>query len=296
MMESGVFDPRWTARLAPLSFHPRGPAEGPRVGRHESHRRGRAGDFLDRRAYAPGDDRRRIDWTVFARTDRWTVREEREDTNLRASLLLDVSPSMTFSADGRGTKLRYGAGLLAALAFVLHHGREAAGVGFFDRALLSFQTPQTGNDVLSRLFAQLQHPPTGAPGCFQDSFREFRSRWRGRGAVVVVSDFLGPLDDILSGFRLLCAGGLDVSALQVLDPVELDLAFQGNRRFQDLETGDLIRGDPAVMAESYARIMAARQSALSRGMAALGVDYQRFITKQPVDEAVATFLHRRAAR
>jgi uncharacterized protein (DUF58 family) len=251
---------------------------------------------LDRRAYSPGDDRRRIDWTVFARTDRWTVREEREDTNLRVALLLDVSPSMTFSADGRGTKRRYGAGLLAALGFVLHRGREAAGVGFFDRTLLSFQSPRTGSDVLARLFDQLQHPPIGAPGCFQDSFREFLSRSRGRGAVAVVSDFLGPLEDVLSGFRLLCARGADVSALQVLDPVELDLSFRGSRRFHDLETEEILRADPAALAESYARLMAARQSSLFRGLAALGVDYQQFLTDQPVDEQLAAFLHRRAAR
>jgi hypothetical protein len=81
-----------------------------------------------------------------------------------------------------------------------------------------------------------------------------------------------------------------------LDPVELDLSFRGSRRFHDLETEEILRADPAALAESYARLMAARQSSLFRGLAALGVDYQQFLTDQPVDEQLAAFLHRRAAR
>ncbi|MBK8576395.1 MAG: DUF58 domain-containing protein [Elusimicrobia bacterium] len=244
MSHSAVFDPRWVGRLG-VVFRPRGAAGGPLAGHHASVRRGRAGEFIDRRAYSPGDDVRRIDWNVYARSDRWTVREEREDTNLRATLLLDVSASMGFSADGRVPKIRYAAGVLAALGYVLQRGRDAFGWGFFHETLLSFSPPRAGTDVLARLFNQLEDPPVGKIGRFEESFRVFNTQSAGRGAVVVVSDFLGPLEDVLAGLRMLRAARGDLSALQVLDPVELDLSFRGVRRFQDMETSDSLRGDPS---------------------------------------------------
>lgn len=259
-------------------------------------RRGRAGEFVDRRAYSPGDDQRRIDWKVYARSDRWTVREEREDTNLRVSFLLDVSASMTFSANGRISKGRYAGGLLAALGYVLHRNRDAMGWGFFDQTLLSYQSPRAGADVLVRLFDQLQNSPQGKIARFQAAFQAFLSLSAGRGSIVVVSDLLGPLDDILAGFRWLRTAGRDISALQVLDPVELDLSFRGVRRFDDLESDDRLRGDPESLAESYQKIMSARQATLIRGLGALSVNHQLFRTDRPADEEVAAFLHRRNSR
>ena len=296
MSNSSPFDPRWVARLSGLVFRPRGPSEGPLAGRHESVRRGRAGEFIDRRAYSPGDDRRRIDWKVYARSDRWTVREEREESNLRVVLLMDVSASMTFSADGRISKQRFAVGLLAGMGYVLHLGREALGWGFFGETLLSFQPPRAGAEVLARLYHQLQQAPAGKIGHFQDSFRAYGAQSSGRGAVVVVSDLLGPLDDILSGFRWLRAVGRDISVLQVLDPVERDLSFRGVRRFEDLELADVFRGDPEVLAASYQKKMAARQSALIRGLTSLSVDHQLCLTDTPVDEALSSFLRRRQSR
>ncbi len=296
MIEPSPFDPRWGARLGGLVFRPWGTAEGPLAGHHESVRRGRAGEFVDRRAYSPGDDRRRIDWKVFARSDRWTVREEREDTTLCVSLLLDVSASMGFSDGLRRSKQRYAAGLLAGLGYVLHQGRDAMGWGFFEQTLLSFQSPRAGADALARLFAQLNELPPGKIAHFSKSFQAFLRQWGGRGAVVVVSDFLGPLDDIFSGFRLLRAVSKDLSALQVLDPVELDLSFSGIRRFEDMESSDFLRADPEILAESYQKKMAVRQSALVRGFHALAVDHFLFRTDRPIDEELARYLHRRESR
>ena len=293
---SSPFDPRWVARLGGLVFRPRATARSPLAGHHESVRRGRAGEFEDRRAYAPGDDRRRIDWKVFARSDRWTVREEREDATLSVSLLLDVSASMAFSADQRMPKRRYAAGLLAALGYVLHQSRDAVGWGFFEQSLLSFQPPRAGADVLSRLLAQLTVLPSGTTADFQKAFHSFLSQRGGRGAVVVVSDFWGPLDGMISGFRWLRTVSKDVSALQVLDPVELDLSFSGIRRFEDLESADRLRADPTVLAESYQKKMADRQSSLIHQLGSLSVDHYLFRTDKPVDESLAHFLHRRESR
>lgn len=139
--------------------------------------------------------------------------------------------------------------------------------------------------------------PQGTIARFLKSFQAFLAQPLGRGAMVVVSDFLGDLNDILSGFRWLRSRGRDISALQVLDPVELDLSFRGARRFNDLESSDALRADPeGLFRHSYQKLMGARQSALSRGLSALSVDHVLFRTDRPVDEGLAAFFRHRSLR
>lgn len=293
MTDTPLFDPRWVERLGALVFRSRGPTEGMLAGRHASPRQGRMGEFVDRRVYVPGDDRRRIDWKYFARSDRWTVREDREDTHQRVVLLIDVSSSMAFSAEGRFTKIRYAAGLSAGLGFVLQQSGDALGWGFFEHTLLSLQSPRSGPEVMPRFTHHLPTPGIGKGAHFKDSFLTFRAQSPGRMAVVVLSDFLGSLDDIFAGFRVLCSSGQDISALQVLDPVELDLSFKGVRRFEDLEGSDWFRGDPDVLAESYQQKMDERQRVLSQRFSSLSVSHHLCRTDQPIDEGLALFLKRR---
>jgi hypothetical protein len=113
---------------------------------------------------------------------------------------------------------------------------------------------------------------------------------------VVVSDFLGSLDDVFSGFRRLTTAWGDVSALQVLDPVELDLAFTGPHRFEDLESGDVLSVDLELVQQAYRTNMETRQLKLVRGLAGLSVDHHLCRTDRPVEMELSAFLRRRAGR
>lgn len=291
-----AFDPRWAVRLAPLVFRARGPADGGRTGRHPGVRRGGGGDFLDQRPYVPGDDRRRIDWRVFARTDRWTVREERDDADRRVLLALDVSRSMSYVVPPRPAKIRFAAGLLAALAHVLRRGREAAGLVFFDDAARGGCPLGASPDAWDRLDRALAAPPEGGQTDYRVSSRGILAALPPRAAAVVVSDFLGALDGLADLFRALRVGGRDVTAFQVVDPVEQRLAAWGPRRFVDLESGRTIRADAAAVAASYNERFARRQAALAALAGSLGVDHALFTTGAPVDEQLARCLLQRDAR
>lgn len=295
--ESKSLDLSWLARLGPVRFFPRGSVEGSSSGRHAGTRLGRAGEFVDRRAYSPGDDHRRIDWNYFARSDRWTVREEREESHLRAVLLIDVSRSMAFCGGHRKSKSHYAMHLSAGLAHVFRRSRESFGWGFFEQSLLSYQPPRMGDEMWSRFLFSLQNSPVGRKTSFAHALGSFLKRARGQGAVIVVSDFLGPLDDVFSGFRLLTTAWRDVCALQVLDPAELDLSLDGgDGRMEDLESAESLHFDLNTVQEAYRAKMEHRQLLLSRGLAALSVDYHLCRTDRPVYAELAAFLRRRAGR
>ncbi|MBK8871413.1 MAG: DUF58 domain-containing protein [Elusimicrobia bacterium] len=295
--ESKSLDLSWLARLGPARFFPRGSAEGPSSGRYTGSRRGQAGEFVDRRAYSPGDDHRRIDWKFYARSDRWTVREEREESHLRAVLLIDVSRSMTFSGAHRNPKSHFAMHLSAGLAHVFRRCQESFGWGFFEQTLLSYQPPRRGDEMWSRFLFSLQNIPIGHKTSFAHALGSFVQRARGRGAVIVVSDFLGPLEDVFGGFRLLTTAWRDVCALQILDPVELDLSLGGGAgRIEDLESSDSLNVDLDTVHEAYRSKMENRQLSLTRGLAALSVDYHLCRTDRPVDAELSAFLRRRAGR
>lgn len=294
---STSLDLSWVARLGPARFFPRGSTEGLVSGRHAGTRLGRAGEFVDRRAYCPGDDRRRIDWKFFARSDRWTVREEREESHLRVVLLIDVSRSMSFFGGHRNPKSHFAMHLSAGLAHVLRQCRESFGWGFFEQSLLSYQAPRMGDEMWNRFLFSLQTSPVGHKTSFVNSLGSYAARARGRGAVVVVSDFLGSLDDLFGGFRRLTTVSRDVSALQVLDPTELDLSMEGGgHRLDDLESAESLDVDLDVVQEAYRTKMERRQLLLTRGLAGLSVDHHLCRTDRPVDGELLAFLRRRARR
>jgi hypothetical protein len=161
--------------------------------------------------------------------------------------------------------------------------------------LIGFHPARSGADQLNRLLALLENSPEGGASDFGAGLREAARRLTRRGIAVVVSDFLGPVENILGGFRFLRAARQDLIALQVLDPRELDLDLKGGRLFEDLESGDRLAIDPALVATAYRERMGIRQRALARGLAALQADHALLTTDRPLEEQLAHFLRRRAA-
>src|SRR3954453_4205636 len=137
-----LFDPASLAALGRIEIIARWVVDGFMSGLHRSPRKGFSVEFAEYRPYQPGDDLRYIDWKIVARADRWVVKQYEEETNLRASIVLDVSRSMAWSGSVLGgtesgsaatlTKLAYGEHLAAAIALLLLRQRDAVGLVRFD--------------------------------------------------------------------------------------------------------------------------------------------------------------------
>lgn len=270
--------------------------EGALAGRHRSLRHGQSLEFAGHRAYSPSDEWRHIDWKVFARTDRWVVREQQDETNLRAVVLLDTSRSMSFGVEGRLPKLRYASILVAALSYLLIHRRESAGLGLFDGGLRDFLPARGGAPHLARLLDRLEGVAAGETTDFTRALREAGQRLPRRSLIVIVSDFLGSPEDIFAAVRVLLARKHDVSAIQVLDPAERDLPFRGDIVFQDMETGAVLKANADEVRRDYERRMRERLDKIARVFGSLGVDHHVIWTDQPLDAGLSAFLGRRAVR
>jgi uncharacterized protein (DUF58 family) len=289
-----LLDPLFLAKLPTMELRARRVVEGAAAGRHRSPRRGHSLEFAGHRPYAPSDEWRHIDWKVFARTDRWVVRERQEESNLRCTLLLDVSRSMAFGSQGRPAKLRCAAILAAALAYLLIHRRESVGLGFFGAGLSEFVPARGGAAHLARLLDLLENARAGGSTDLRRSLEEAGSRLPRRGMVVVLSDFLSAAESVLPAARALLARKHEVAALQILDPWERALP-DGNFLFQDMETGESLRADAGEVREDYGRAMADRLESLRHAFDSAGAAYHLFDTSAPLDRELALFLQRRLA-
>ena len=148
-------DPEVVARLGHLDVRARLVVEGFIAGMHRSPFHGFSVEFAEHRPYMPGDPLKNLDWKVWARSDRYLVKQYTEETNLRCHLLVDLSGSMGFqSARAAMSKLDYARSLSAALGYLMLHQQDAVGLLLFADAPLSYVPPRA---VRSHLDVILKH-------------------------------------------------------------------------------------------------------------------------------------------
>lgn len=290
-------DPQLLRRLARLDLVARTIVEGFYAGRRASKRRGFSVEFSDYREYAPGDDPTGIDWTVWARTDRYYLRQHEAETNLRCTICLDRSASMDWRSSPRvPTKAEYATALAAALAWLLVHGRDRVGLLTFDARVRTHLAPKARRSHLWRLLERLDRAPCEGATDVASALEAASRLLRRRGMVVVISDLLTrDIQGAVRALRHLAFRGQDVVVLQILDERELDPVWPPGAELEDPETGRVAPA-PDASARAYRREILRLLDAY-RGEAARGrIDYALLSTSTPFDHALGAFLRARAAR
>jgi uncharacterized protein (DUF58 family) len=286
--------PEALRRIGRLELRARHVVEGLLSGMHRSPYFGQSVEFLQHRQYVPGDDLRHVDWKAWAKQDRLYVKQFEEETNLRCTVLVDVSASMQY---GRGplNKYEYAATVATSLAYLLLKQHDAVACLAFDEKIRA-RTPlnstrQHLQSIVKTLDASKPREKTNV-GTILTDIAESVSR---RGMVVVISDLLGDVDATLRGLRLLRQRGHDTLVLQVMDDDELDFPFEGPTRFEGLELPDHLNCNPRALREGYLAAVERFLSALRRGCARNEVDYALVRTSDPLDAALTKFLSHRLA-
>ena len=287
------------ARIARLELRARAVVEGVLAGLHKSPFKGQSVEFLQHREYARGDDLRRVDWKVWGRQDRLTVKEFEEETNLRLTLLVDCSASMDYVPDqpaaARLTKFDCAATLAASLAWLaLSHG-DAVGCAVFDDQVRGAVPARTARSHLASIVEVLERPRAGRPTAFAPVLRQVAETLPPRGLVAIVTDLLGDRDGVFQGLRLLRKRGHDLMLLHVMDDDELDFPFAGPTRFEGLELPDHVACNPRALRAGYLAEVEAFLAAARRRAATERCDYALIRTGEAVDAALVKLLARRAS-
>jgi uncharacterized protein (DUF58 family) len=281
-LRADLLDPATISALGHLEIVARWVVDGFLTGLHRSPRKGFSVEFAEHRPYQPGDDLRYIDWRVLARADRWLVKQYEEETNLRASIVLDVSRSMDWRGDqSRLTKLQYAEHVAAAVALLLLRQRDAVGLVRFDSEPRTVIPPRARTQQLRRILAALNDDgsarATDAPRALLAAAKVLKRP----GLVLLLSDLLVEPEDFFSAISGLRAAGHDVQVLQILDPAERELPGIGDAEFVDPETGLSVQSTVADVRAAYRETVREALDEYRAGCAAAGAGYQVVFTDQP---------------
>ena len=307
---SRYLDPGTIERLNHLQLSARRVVEGTISGQHRSPVKGASIEFRQHRFYTPGDEVRRLDWRVLARTDRPYIKEYDEETNLRCVLMLDGSGSMAYGTDGSpqgdapapagGTaakpeqKFEYAARVVASLAYLMLGQTESVGLALFGAKVEQWLPPRAGTGQLSHLIDVLERATPRGPSKLGPAMQEVADRLERRSLVIAVSDAFAPVATLRQGLARLRHDRHETILLQVLHPDEVQFPFRKWSRFRGLEGERARLCEPALVRKTYLANFRRHRAQLEETCRALGAEFYSFQTDKPLMDSVTQFLHRRA--
>jgi uncharacterized protein (DUF58 family) len=284
------FDPLVLARLSNLYLKARWVVEGTMSGIHRSRSKGFSVEFEAHREYSPGDEIRRIDWKALGKFDKYFIKETEDETNLRAHLILDVSASMDYSSNGI-SKFAYGSILTASLAYLILKQQDAVGLVTFSDRIESFIPAKAKRGYLIELLNALEGQTPSGETALGKILQEIAGKINRRGLVILVSDLLDEPEEILEGLRLFRFKGNDVIVFHLMDAAELDLPFEGNILFEDMEETRLrVTADPQAIRQVYRKVVEEYTNHLRKQCQEKSIDYNLLSTATPLDHALVSYL------
>jgi uncharacterized protein (DUF58 family) len=283
-------DPKVLARIGNLELVARSVVEGFINGIHRSPYFGASVDFAEHRGYVPGDDIRRVDWRLYARTDRFYIKEYEADSNSNFSVLLDVSKSMGYGSGGM-SKLDYARMLAGCLTYLVHRQRDRVGFVAFDDDIVE-HVPASAKHMETVLHV-LDRVKPSKPGSLRAPLHKMAEHFGRRGLLVLVSDLYEDPDAVLEAVSPLRFRGNDIIVFHVLDEAELNFNFSQPSAFEDLESGEQMQVVPDVLAEQYRELVKAHTLALTERFSANRIDYNLIDTSRPLDHALFSYLSAR---
>ncbi|MFP6573859.1 MAG: DUF58 domain-containing protein [Pirellulaceae bacterium] len=284
--------PEAIKRISRLDLRARHVVEGFLSGMHRSPYFGQSVEFLQHREYAIGDDLRHMDWKVWARQDRLVVKQFEEDTNLRCTMLVDISNSMQYG-EGPLNKYEYACTIASSLAYLLLQQQDAVGCVSFDETVRVKVPIRSKRNHIYSIINSLEANQPRDKTDMHAVLRSVAETWPRRGMMVLVSDLLTDTDNLMRGLRLLRQRGHDVLVFHVMDDDELDFPFSGPMRFDGLETEAFLNCNPRALREGYMEALEHFLQDVRHRCVQNTIDYALIRTSQPLDAVLATYLSNR---
>jgi uncharacterized protein (DUF58 family) len=295
-------DPVVISQLASMELRARLIVEGFITGLHRSPYHGFSVEFAEHRPYNPGDELRHVDWKVYAKTDRYYIKQYEEETNLRHYVVLDTSPSMRYKGEADLSKLEYGAYLAAGLHNLMLKQRDATGLIGFDESVHTLRPPKATPGYLRRLLVALEQMTDAEPADRRTSaaaaLEEVAERIGRRSLVVVITDLfenVGAHDDLLTALRHLRHRGHEVIVFHVLEgATERRFSFPDRPMlFRDSETGEEVTLQPSQLREHYEEAIDHFTEHFRRSCLEHDIDFAELDTAEPYDTALMAYLNKR---
>jgi len=291
------FDPHVVSRIKGLELRSLRLVESLMVGFHKSKLRGISTDFAQHRAYVFGDDTKHLDWKVYAKTDRFFVKEYEAETNMAVTFFLDMSGSMFFqSEDAAMSKFDYGATIAATLAFLLMDQKDTFGLALFHEKVHSFLSPKGTTTHFRNMLDVMEKTEPGGKTDIGKALMTVAPRLKSRGLVIVVSDCVDESSELSRALGLMSFHGHDVVLFHIEDPIERDFPFTGQTIFKGLEDEGRLLCNPEDLRRSYLRERQLHLDGIHDVCTRFRFEMGDVQTDMRLDTALSAFLAARLAR
>lgn len=284
--------PDVVSRLGSLDLKARLVVEGFLTGLHRSPYHGFSVEFAEHRQYMPGDELKRIDWNVYARSDKFFIKEFEEETNLKAYILLDSSRSMGYHSNGM-QKIEYTSYLAASLSYLLLKQQDAVGLVIFDDKIRTYIPPRSIKTHLNVILKSLDGIDVGEKTNLSATFHELAEKIKRRGLIIVLSDLFDEIQSVLGGLKHFRHKKHEVLVFHILDHAEMEFPFQEETVFRDMETGEILQISPTEIRNEYREHIEIFSKTYKRECNEHHIDYILLNTKTPFDKALFAYLSKR---
>jgi uncharacterized protein (DUF58 family) len=292
-----LIDPLVLASIKDMPLVAKTVAEGLLHGLHDSVQRGTGLEFSQYRAYEPGDALGNIDWKLFARSDRYFVREAERESNINIWLVLDASASMlqrsseSSSKSNKGWhKFNYAKHLLATIAYIAHKQSDAVGLLGLSSESLDFSPALTSKQHWQKLLLQLCQMSTGSVFPSPQILQRHLSRMQSNSLIFVLSDFYQKGHEISDFMQSVVSKRTEVIAVQLESDDELNFPYKGQIRFEDRESKQQILVSADDVKTDYLLARQTWQEALIKTFNQLNVQHCIANIDQPLDSTLHRFL------
>jgi uncharacterized protein (DUF58 family) len=295
---TSLLDPNALQQIGRMELVAKQVMDGFVQGLHRSPHVGFALDFAQHRQYAPGDDIKRLDWRVYAKSERYYIKQYEVSTNLRAHLVLDASGSMAYRGKSDAlSKFRYAQFVAACLSYLVLHQQDSAGLATFDTKIRSFIPPRSTPAQLMRLLRTLDETEPAGESSIAPILHEVAERITRRGMIIILSDLFDDAPALIKALHHLRYKRHEVILLQILASDEINFPFRNWSLFEDLEhAGRRLKLDPALTRGVYLENLARYQKTLTDACSKLHVSRVILNTSEPFDSALTDYLARRMGR
>ncbi|GGG94324.1 DUF58 domain-containing protein [Pedobacter zeae] len=290
---SKLLDPKILMAIKDLSLSAKMTIDGFMNGINKSTLKGPGLEFSQYRSYQPGDDLRSLDWKMFARSDRYYIRESEVETNIAVRILIDASASMNHN-DGDFTKIDYAMYLGASLAYLANLQGDAVGLYVMKNSGIFSMTPKQDYQHLARLFYQLEQIRPDGAFTQPIHYKELFAGTQKRELLIFITDLYQKNDEMIRLLDTLNSLRHETVVFHVLSRNELNLDFKGYTSFEDLETGETIQIDQNKARTHYQNKLNAYLEETRIKLLDRRIFYRTIVTDESLDQALRDFLKQRS--
>ena len=288
-----LLDPKILMAIKDLNLSAKTTIDGFMNGNNKSTIKGLGLEFSQYRSYQPGDDLRSLDWKMFARSDRYYIRESEVETNISIRFLVDASASMNHN-DGDFSKIDYARYLIASLAYLANLQGDAIGLYIFKNAELFSMAAKQDYQHLARLFFQLEQIQPEGTFTKPIHYKAIFAGTQKRELLVFVTDLYQTADEIFNLLDTLNTLRHEILVFHVLSRNEINLDFKGYATFEDLETGKTLQIDQEKARVAYKHKLENHLEETRMKMLDRRIYYRTITTDESLDQALRDFLKQRS--